>query len=381
MKRIYLDHAAATPLDPVVKAAMEPYCTEKYGNPGSSHSSGQEVEEAVDDARSKIASLLQCSPEEIVFTSGGTESINLALQGIARASTGKHIITSVIEHPAVLETCKYLETQGYDITYVDVDEQGIVDVEQVKNAIREDTVLISLMYANNELGAIQPISEIGKIAKEKNIPFHSDACQAGLLDLTVNNLGVDLLTLNGSKVYGPKGVGLLYVRKGTSLQPLVFGGGQEQGLRSGSENVPGIVGMATALELMQSNKKEQQHELETLRDELITGLLKIQDTRLNGHPTKRLSHNVNISFAAVEGESLVMHLNEQGICASTGSACTSKKLKASHVLQAINVPQEYIHGSIRFSLGNSTSQEDIQHVLLKTKEIIGILRKVSPLQA
>ena len=344
------------------------------------HDAGLAAKDALDSAREKIAKILNCSPNEIIFASGGTESINLAIKGIAFASSGRHIITSKIEHHAVLHTCEYLEKNGFDVTYLNVDKYGLVNPKDVEKAIRDDTILITIMYANNEIGTIEPMEEIGRIAKKHSIPFHTDACQAGLLDLDVKKLNVDLMTLNSSKIYGPKGVGLLYKRKGIVIEPIVHGGGQEFGLRSGTENLPGIVGFAKALELMQKNKSKESKRLIALRDKLIKGLLKIPKAFLNGHPAKRLANNVNVSILDIEGEAVLLHLNEKGICASTGSACTAKSLEPSHVITSLGLPYEAAHGSLRFSLGKYTTGKDIDAVLKYLPEIVKNLRLLSPVR-
>lgn len=381
MKEIYLDHAATAPVDPEVKREMDIYLTSEYGNPGSFNSIGLRAKEAVDSARARIAKVLNASSDEIIFTATGTESINLAILGLAKSMKGKHIITTRIEHHAVLEACEYLESEGYEITYLDVDRYGMPDINLLKKIIRKDTILITMMYANNEIGTILPIKEISKIAKANNIVFHTDACQAGCsLDLDVKSLGVDMMTLNGSKIYGPKGIGILYRRKGISLKPIVYGGGQEFGLRSGTENVPGIVGFAKALELVQKNKGRENKRLVKLRDRLIKGLLKIPDTILNGHPTGRLPNNVNITFLNIEGEAMMMYLNEEGICASSGSACTSKSLDPSHVILATGMPYEAAHGSLRFTLGHSNSEEDVEKVISIMPDIVKRLRLLSPVK-
>ena len=376
----YLDYAALTPIDPEVEKEMKKYNSISYGNPGSMHDAGLAAKDALDSAREKIAKILNCSPNEIIFASGGTESINLAIKGIAFASSGRHIITSKIEHHAVLHTCEYLEKNGFDVTYLNVDKYGLVNPKDVEKAIRDDTILITIMYANNEIGTIEPMEEIGRIAKKHSIPFHTDACQAGLLDLDVKKLNVDLMTLNSSKIYGPKGVGLLYKRKGIVIEPIVHGGGQEFGLRSGTENLPGIVGFAKALELMQKNKSKESKRLIALRDKLIKGLLKIPKAFLNGHPAKRLANNVNVSILDIEGEAVLLHLNEKGICASTGSACTAKSLEPSHVITSLGLPYEAAHGSLRFSLGKYTTGKDIDAVLKYLPEIVKNLRLLSPVR-
>jgi cysteine desulfurase len=381
MKDIYLDNAATTPVRSEVMAAMEPYFSKNYGNPSSMHRQGLLANAATSEAREKISKVLNCSSKEIIFTSGGTESVNLAIKGVAFAKGRGHIITQKTEHHAVLKTCEWLEKKGFAVSYLDVNEFGLVNPTDVKNAIRTDTILVTVMYANNELGTIQPISEIGKICKEKGVLFHTDACQAaGYLNLSVERLDVDLMTINGSKIYGPKGSGLLFVKQGTKIEPSLHGGGQEFGLRSGTENVPSIVGFASALELAQKEKASESNKLSGLRDKLILELLKIPNTRLNGHPTKRLPNNVNISFSGVEGESILLKLNELGIFASTGSACSAKDIKPSHVLLAIGLSHELAHGSIRFSLGRTTTKKDVAYVLKVLPKIISELRGMSPIE-
>jgi cysteine desulfurase len=402
-KEIYLDHAATTYLDPRVLEVMKPYFSKEFGNPSSFNSVGMRAKDVLAQCREKVAKLLNAESKEIIFTGSGTESVNLAIQGVARANrkninekgnkknTGKeseykskcngHIITSQIEHHAVLDTCKYLEKEeGFDVTYLKPDKFGMISAEQVKEALRKDTVLVTIMYSNNEVGTINPISEIAKVVKSAGAIFHTDACQAGgILDIDVEKLDLDLMTLNGSKLYGPKGTGMLYVRKGTRIKPLMFGGGQEFGLRSGTENLPGIVGFTKALELAQESREKEAARLIKLRDKLVNEIIKIvPDTVLNGHPTERLPNNVNISFLNVEGESLLLHLNEQGICASSGSACTSKDLEPSHVLVAMGLPYELAHGSIRFTLGKRTTEEDVDLVISVLPEIVKTLRIISP---
>jgi cysteine desulfurase len=378
---IYLDNAATTPVRSEVMTAMQPYFSKKYGNPSSMHRQGLLANAAISEAREKISKVLNCSSKEIIFTSGGTESVNLAIKGVAFAKGKGHIITQKTEHHAVLKSCEWLEKKGFAVTYLDVDEFGLVNPTDVKNAIRTDTILVTVMYANNELGTIQPISEIGKICKEKGVLFHTDACQAaGYLNLDVERLNVDLMTINGSKIYGPKGSGLLFVKQGTKIEPGLHGGSQEFGLRSGTENVPSIVGFASALELAQKEKASESEKLFRLRDKLIFELLKIPNTRLNGHHTKRLPNNVNISFSGVEGESILLKLNELGIFASTGSACSAKDIKPSHVLLAIGSSHELAHGSIRFSLGRTTTKKDVAYVLKVLPKIISELRGMSPIK-
>ncbi|MBT4805290.1 cysteine desulfurase [Candidatus Woesearchaeota archaeon] len=369
-KIIYLDHAASTPLDPAVKKEMDAIKT--YANPSALHQLGLEAKEILNNSRSKIAEILNCKPEEIIFTSGGTESINLAIKGIAQNKG--HIITSKIEHPAVLETCKFLEKNGFSVTYLDVDKDGLVNPKDIEKAITKETILISIMYANNEIGTIQPVKEIAKIAKKHNIPFHTDACQAGFLDLNIN---ADLITLNGSKIYGPKGIGILYKKKSIQLEPLMHGGGQEFHLRSGTENLTNIVGFAKALELAQ---KEDNNKIIKLRDYFIEKVQKeIPRTFINGHKKERLPNNANISFLDVEGESILLYLDHKGILVSTGSACSSEKLEISHVLDAIGIKHDAAHGSIRFSLGKSTTKEELDYVVKELKQIIQSLRMLSPI--
>ncbi|MBS3108324.1 IscS subfamily cysteine desulfurase [Candidatus Woesearchaeota archaeon] len=383
MNDIYLDYAATTYIDPVVKKSMERYFTKDFGNPGSFNSYGLIAKKTVDDARERIAGILNADANEIVFTGSGTESINLAIKGVARVlrEKGKHIITQKTEHHAVLETCRYLEKEeGFEATYLDVDKYGMIDLNELESSIRKDTVLISIMYANNEIGTIQLIKEIANIAKKHGVILHTDACQAaGFLDIDVKNIGVDLMTLNGSKIYAPKGIGLLYVKKGTPIKAIMHGGGQEFGLRPGTENVPSIVGFARALELVQKNKDKESKRLGKLRNMLIRGIMeKIPKTILNGHPTMRLPNNVNVSILNIEGEALLLHLNEEGICISTGSACTSNSLEPSHVILAIGLPYEAAHGSIRFTLGKKTNKKDIERVLEVMPGFVDSLRMISP---
>lgn len=378
---IYLDNAATTQIRKEVLASMEPYLSERYGNPSSMHKLGLEANSAVSESREKIANILNCGASEIIFTSGGTESVNLAIKGVAFAHKKGQIITQKTEHHAVLHACEWLEKNGFKVTYLDVDKSGLVNPLDVESAIRKDTILVTIMYANNEIGTIQPIKEIAEICKKRKVLFHTDACQAaGYLDLDVKSLGVDLLTLNGSKIYGPKGIGILYVKKGTKITPILHGGGQEFGIRSGTENVPSIVGLAKALELAQKEKDSEGKKLAKLRDKLIAELLKIPNSQLNGHATKRLPNNANMSFYGVEGESVILMLNEKGIFASTGSACSAKSIEASHVLLAIGLSHELAHGSIRFSLGRQTREKDISHVLQVFPKIISDLRGMSPVK-
>ncbi|NMB84721.1 MAG: cysteine desulfurase NifS [Methanothrix sp.] len=383
MKRIYMDHAATTPVAPEVLEAMIPYFTEFYGNASSLHSFGQEAREAVEGARAKVAMLINAEPSEIYFTSGGTESDNLALKGIASRNRkkGKHIITTNIEHPAVLEVCKALAKQGFEATYLPVTREGLVEPDAVSAAIRKDTVLISIMHANNEIGTIQPLKEIGEIAKEKDIYFHSDGVQTvGKIPVDVKALGIDALSVSGHKLYGPKGIGVLFVRKGVKIESIQHGGGHEGGLRSGTENVPGIVGLGRAADLVKDTMTEESKRLKALRDHLKDFVLgSIEDSWLNGHPDRRLPSNLNFGFRYIEGESLILYLDSKGIAASTGSACSSKKLTASHVLTAIGLKPEESHGSLRITLGKSNTREDIDFAGQAIEESVSRLRKMSAL--
>jgi cysteine desulfurase len=391
-REVYLDHAAITPLDSRVKEVMLPYMQDCFGNPSSFHSAGKIVKDAIDQARLSMAELLHVRPDEILFTSGGTESDNLAVLGYARANQkhGKHIITSKLEHHAVLEAAMHLERkEGFEVTYLDPDRDGLVTANQVRDALREDTILVSIMYANNEIGTIEPIAQIGKMIekyrqehKRPQLVFHTDACQAtGYLDMDVSRLHVDLLTLNGSKMYGPKGVGLLYARRGLKFQPLQFGGSQERGIRPGTENVAGIIGLATAFELAQSHREVESQRLAPLRDTLIERLRRVvPKTRLNGHATQRLPNNVNMSFMDVEGEALLLYLDAHGVYASTGSACTSASLDPSHVILSLGLPYEVAHGSLRFTLGRSTTIDDIEYVVETLPSLVKKLRSISPVR-
>jgi cysteine desulfurase len=383
MKRIYLDYAATTPMHPEVLEAMQPYFTDAFGNPSSIYSYGQEAKVAIDEARASIARLIGAQDEEVVFTGGGTEADNFAIKGAAYAnrSRGNHIITSAIEHHAVLETCMFLEKEGVEVTYLPVNEYGFVSPDDVRKAISRKTILISIMHANNEIGTIEPISEIGKIARETEIYFHTDAVQTlGHIPVNVNNLKVDLLAVSAHKLYGPKGVGALYIRKGTRITPFMHGGEQEKRRRASTENVPGIVGFGKAAELARLEMDEEAERLTALRNRFIKGLtINIEDIRLNGHPTARLPNNVSINVTYVEGESMVLNLDLEGICASTGSACSASSLEPSHVLIATGLPHELAHGSLRFTMGKWTTEEDINHVLEVLPGIIANLRAMSPL--
>ena len=377
-KEIYLDYAATAPLRNEVLKSMMPFFQKEYGNPSSVHKLGQKAQKAVDDAGETVAKLIGAKPTEIIFTGSGTESVNLGIKGAAHAykDKGKHIITQKTEHEAVLETCRSLEKWGFEITYLDVDDYGLVDVDKLERAIRPDTILVSIMYANNEIGTVQPIKEIARVCKEHNVLFHTDACQAGgLLDINVQNLGVDLMTLNGSKIYGPKGVGILYFRNGVKLEPVINGGGQEFGLRSGTENVAGIVGFAKALEIAQKEKAKEAKRLTALRDKFIEGLMSIKDVHLNGHHEKRLPSNINVSIKGIDADSLVLQLSDLGIYASIGSACTTSNPGPSHVLKAIGLSDSDARGSIRFTLGTSVTKKDVDYVLKVLLKIVEKLRR------
>ena len=388
-KRIYMDHAAATYLDEKVKKAMEPYWIEKFGNPSALHKEGREARQALENARGEIAQTIGARPEEIIFTGGGTESDNLAVFGVARyalkmmsgAENEKppHIITTKFEHHAVLSPCEFLEKDGFAVTYLPVGEDGIVNPKDVENALRPETILVSVMYANNEVGTIQPVAEIGKILKNHKALFHTDACQAaGYLDLDVGKLGVDLMTLNGSKIYGPKGIGLLYAKRGVKLEPISRGGQQERRMRPGTENVPAIVGLAEALKIAQEEKEKESKRVAELRNYFIKRILEeIQKTFLNGHPETRLPNNVNISILGVEGEAVVLYLDEYGIACSTGSACTSESFEPSHVILALGKPRAYAHGSVRFSLGKRNTKKDIDYTVDTLKGVVEKLRSIS----
>ncbi|HNY72852.1 MAG TPA: cysteine desulfurase NifS [Syntrophales bacterium] len=383
MERIYLDYAATTPCASEVVAAMLPFFSDRFGNPASMHAFGQENKGAVEEARERIASFLGAAPGEIVFTSGGTESNNTAVKGVAYARQGKgnHIITSPIEHHAVLEPCHFLEKEGFEITILPVDGDGLVDPDDVRKTITGKTILISVMHANNEIGTIQPIEEIGRIARERGVYFHTDAVQTlGHLPFTVGELHVDLLSASAHKLYGPKGVGILFVKKGTRLTPFMHGGEQENRRRASTHNVPGIVGFAKAVELASEGMETEVRELTALRDRLITGLREgIEAVKLNGHSTRRLPNNVNISVAHVEGEGLLLSLDMLGIACSTGSACSSASLEPSHVLMALGLPHELAHGSLRFSLGRPTTAADIDRLLAVLPPVVQRLRAMSPL--
>lgn len=381
MDRIYLDNAATTAVDKRVLEAMLPYYSDIFGNPSSPYSYGQEAKKAIEEAREKVAKALGADADEIYFTSGGSESDNWALKGVAYAlkDKGNHIITTEIEHHAVLNTCRYLEKEGFKVTYLPVDEYGLVKPEDLKKAITDKTILVSIMFANNEIGTIEPIEELVKIAHEKNVYFHTDAVQAvGNIPIDVKKLDVDLLSLSAHKIYGPKGVGALYIKNGVKIHSLIQGGTQEKNRRAGTENVPGIVGLGEAIELITKNLDSHINKLTFLRDKLINGILeKIPYTRLNGHPTKRLPGNVNVSFEFIDGESLILNLDMAGICASSGSACTSGSLEPSHVLLAIGLSKELARGSLRLTIGKDNTEEDIDKVLEVLPQIVKRLRSIS----
>ena len=378
--RVYLDHAATTPADEEVLEEMLPYFTKKYGNASSLHSFGREARDAIERSRERVAELIGAESEEIIFTAGGTESDNIAIKGIAFRKGKGHIITSQIEHPAVMATCQHLEKKGFDVTYLPVDKYGMVSPEDVENAIRDDTILITIMHANNEIGTVEPIEEIAKIARENEIVFHTDAVQSvGKIPVNVKRIGMDMLSISAHKIYGPKGVGALYIKKGTKIEAIIHGGGHEKGLRPSTENVPGIVGLGKACELAEKRMEEDMKRMQRLRDKLIKGVLEIEESYLNGHPEKRLPNNAHFRFAAVEGESLILSLDDKGIAGSTGSACSSKKLKPSHVLMAIGLNEVQAHGSLRLTLGRENTEEEIDYVIEVLPPILEKLRAMSPL--
>jgi cysteine desulfurase len=380
---IYMDHSATSPVDREVLNAMEPYFVKSYGNASTLYSLGRDARRAMESSREKVASIIGANTDEIIFTSGGTESDNIAIKGIAYRlrRRGNHIITSNIEHPAVDETCKYLEKNGFEVTYLPVEKDGIVNSSDLEDAITDKTILITVMHANNEIGTIQPISELGEIARENKIYFHTDAVQSvGKIPVNVEELNVDMLSLSAHKLYGPKGVGALYIKKGVRLEPIIHGGGHEKGIRPGTENVAGIVGLGKACEIAEKTLEEEAQYLTTMRDELIRRVLsEIDESYLNGHPTKRLPNNINFRFTGIEGESLVLHLDSKNIASSTGSACSSKKLEASHVLMALGLEEVQAHGSLRLTLGKENKVEDTDYVIESIKNAVDTLRKMSPL--
>ena len=380
---VYLDYAATTYVKPEVLEEMLPYFTQKFGNPSSFYSISRENRMAIDKARAQVAKALNCDVNEVYFTGGGSEADNWAIKGIASAhkNKGNHIITTKIEHHAVLHTCQYLEKHGFEVTYLDVDDKVLVNLEELKNAITDKTILVSIMFANNEIGTIEPIKQIGEICRERKIFFHTDAVQAvGNVAIDVKDMNIDLLSLAGHKIYGPKGVGVLYIRKGIKIDNLIHGGSQERNRRAGTENIPGVVGLGKAIELATDNLEEHRNKMIALRDRLIEGLLKVPYTRLNGaEGDKRLPGNVNVCFEFVEGESILLSLDFKGICASSGSACTSGSLDPSHVLLAIGLPHEIAHGSLRLTLGEGSKEEDVDYILEVIPPIIERLRNMSPL--
>jgi len=379
-----MDHGAGMPLDSRVFEAMKPYFMENYGNPSSSHSFGNSARNAIAASREKVAQLVAAEkPQEVIFTSGGTESNNLAIKGVAyrNREKGNHIITTAIEHISVINICKFLQKQGFEVSYVPVDKQGVVDLKKLEAAINDRTILISVMYANGEIGTIQPIREIGKVAHENQVIFHVDAvAAAGKVPINVKEEKIDLLSISSNDMYGPKGVGALYIKKGTKVQPIIQGGGQERGLRSGTENIPGIVGMGKAAEIAKRKMEAEGERLTRLRDKLIKDVLdKIDYSFLNGHPTERLPSNANLRFSYIEGESLILGLDMYGVQVSSGSACTSKTLEPSHVLLAIGLAHEEAHGSLVFTMGKQNSEEDVDYVLEVLPEVVKRLRALSPL--
>ncbi len=382
-REIYMDNAATTPVKKEVLDSMIPYFTGFYGNPSSIYKKGREAKKALDESREKVAKILGANSREIYFTSGGSESDNWAIKGVAfgNKDKGNHIITTKIEHHAVLHTCEYLERNGFEITYLDVDEYGMINLEDLKNAITDKTILISVIYANNEVGTIQPISEIGKIAKQNNIYFHTDAVQAiGNIKIDVDDLNIDLLSLSAHKFYGPKGVGALYIRKNVKIHPYIHGGAQERNRRAGTESIANIVGLTKALEIAYENLESHNEKLILLRNKLIKNIMdNISHVKLNGHPEKRLPGNVNVSLEFIEGEALLLSLDMVGIAASSGSACTSGSLDPSHVLLAMGLPHEIAHGSLRLSLGDFNNEDEIDYVVENLKKIVDRLRAMSPL--
>jgi cysteine desulfurase len=386
MKRIFLDHASTTKVDEEVIQAMLPYFSQFFGNPSSIHAFGREARAAIDTARAHVGDIIGARDDEIIFTAGGTESDNLAIKGIAylnkekRTMKGPHIITSTIEHPGVLDVCRHLETQGFQVKYLPVDNQGLIDLEILQASISKNTFLFSLMFANNEIGTIEPIEEIGKIAQEHEITFHTDAVQAVTkVPIDVKKQHIDMLALSAHKIYGPKGIGALYIRNGVKIQPIIHGGGHEKGRRSSTLNTPGIVGLGKACELAKKRMTTDNSRMKILRDSLIKNILQIEESYLNGHPQKRLANNAHFRFTGIEGESLLLGLDEQGIATSTGSACSSKKLQASHVLLAIGLDPVQAHGSLRISLGRENTKEEIICVSKILPQIVERLRLMSPL--
>lgn len=382
-RTVYMDHSATTYVRKDVLDAMIPYFAERFGNPSSIYHIARDSKQAIDTAREQVAAALGAESDEIYFTSGGSESDNWAIKGIAYANrkTGNHIITTKIEHHAVLRTCEYLEKEGFAVTYLPVDNYGFVNPADLENAITERTILISIMYANNEVGTIEPVAVLGAIARKHEIPFHTDAVQAiGNIKIDVNAQNIDLLSLSAHKFYGPKGIGALYIRKGTKIENLIHGGGQERRRRAGTENIAGIVGLGKAIEIATGDIEGHNNRIGALRDRLLTGILEtIPNVHLNGHPENRLPGNINISFEFIEGESMLLWLDEEGICASTGSACTSGSLEPSHVLMATGLPVEMSHGSLRLTLGDANTDADVDFVLSVLPKVVSRLREMSPL--
>ena len=384
MRRVYMDHTAGKPVDPRVLEAMLPYFSEMFGNPSSLNRWGNEARKAVEDARAKLASLIGAKrSEEIFFTSGGTESNNLTIRGVAyrNKDKGNHIVTTEIEHMSVMNTCKSLLKEGFDLTFVPVDKYGVVNLQALEKAITDKTILVSVMYANGEIGTLQPIKEVGEIVHRKGVLLHVDAVAAsGQVPIDVESEDIDLMSISSNDMYGPRGVGASYIKTGTRVQPIIFGGGQEKGLRSGTENVPAIVGMGKAAEIAKAEMKTEGEMLSNLRDKLIEGLIQnIPRSFLNGHPTKRLPNNANVRFSYIEGESLLLSLDVLGVAASSGSACTSKTLEPSHVLLAIGLKHEEAHGSLLFTLGKQNTEEDVDYVVKALPDIVKRLRSISPL--
>jgi cysteine desulfurase len=377
--RVYMDHSATTPVDSRVLRFMQPYFSEKYGNASSLYSFGTEAKKAIEEARAKVAAVVNAGPSEIVFTSGGTESNNIAIKGVAFSKGEGHIITSAVEHKCVVENCKWLEKRGFDVTFLAVDRYGMVKPNAVEQAIRDDTILVSIMHGNNEIGTINDVSAIGKICREKGVVFHTDVVQSVTkIPVDVQKMNIDMLSISSHKIHGPKGVGALFVRKGVKLEPIIHGGGHEYGVRSGTENVAGIVGFGEALRLAESEQKAVMSRLMKLRDKIVKEVLKVDNSWLNGHPTQRLPHNAHFCFKNIEGEALVIRLDMEGVATSTGSACSSKKLEPSHVLLAIGLKPEEAHGSLRITLGKQNTEEQVDYAIKKIKQVVEDLRKISP---
>ncbi|MEM2914776.1 MAG: cysteine desulfurase family protein [Candidatus Bathyarchaeia archaeon] len=384
MRKVYVDYAATTPLDPTVLEAMTPYFTLVYGNASSIHAMGLEARQAIEDSRKTIAGFMNAEPEELIFTGSATEANNMVLKGFAfkEGKRKTHIAISTVEHDSVLNVAKWLEQQGFKVTYLPVDEYGLLDLEELENALRQGVSLVSIIHANNEIGTIEPIKEIGRICHEYGAYFHTDAAQSfGKIPIDVKNVEVDLMTVNAHKLYGPKGVGALFIKKDVKIEPLLHGGGHEFGLRSSTENVPNIVGFAKAVELRREEMEPEAQRLTRLRDRLIKGILEIEETYLNGHPSKRLPNNANFRFSFIEGESLVLLLSDEGVYASTGSACSSSSGEPSHVLLAIGLKPEEVHGSLRISLGKYNTEEDIDYILETLPKVVKKLREISPIKA